>query len=281
MRGIDERFIKDLKEGELSFFLEQVRSDRKRFTLEIRDGYINIYYRGGNILKITQNKRSYSFHFDERYCLYKDKNPNLELLKHLKLQSAKDNFKLMMEEMDEWFKIHPKKEREIQQELLDKLSVIDIEYAKNYENDEGEKRGMRLDMLVVDGDKLIVVENKYGQGSIGGKSGIAKHYEDMCRVLKNHELHSEIINSVLNISDAKYQLGLIGSPITALEESKTEFLFIFVNYNRRSKAIQNAVDTMKDKYKDKDKRPAKLMFVSKNGKELVFEETMDLFEYKP
>ena len=55
MRGINDGFICDLKTGDLSYFLNQVKSNRDKLCLEIRDGYINIYYKGGNLLKITKN----------------------------------------------------------------------------------------------------------------------------------------------------------------------------------------------------------------------------------
>ncbi len=36
--------------------------------LTIRDGFINIYYRGGNILRVTEKKGgTYSAFFDEHY----------------------------------------------------------------------------------------------------------------------------------------------------------------------------------------------------------------------
>ena len=62
MRHINERFVADLLNGELAFFLNQVKSARDRLSLEIRDGYINIYYKGGSLLKITQKKIGYT-HF--------------------------------------------------------------------------------------------------------------------------------------------------------------------------------------------------------------------------
>lgn len=55
MRSINKRFINELLQGELSYFLSEVKNNIT-LSLEIRDGYINIYYRGGNLLRITQKK---------------------------------------------------------------------------------------------------------------------------------------------------------------------------------------------------------------------------------
>ena len=55
MRGLSKKFMNDLSkpEGTLYPILERVRKDHN-LMFAIRDGYINIYYRGGNIIRITQ-----------------------------------------------------------------------------------------------------------------------------------------------------------------------------------------------------------------------------------
>jgi hypothetical protein len=52
MRGLSNKFINDLKIGILNPFLIAVMDDDK-LNLEIRNNYINIYYRGGNLLRIA------------------------------------------------------------------------------------------------------------------------------------------------------------------------------------------------------------------------------------
>ena len=72
MRHITDDFIEDLLCGKLSVFLKAVTDNRDKLALEIRDGYISIYYKGGNLLKITHHRRKgYEFTFDPRYCLNK------------------------------------------------------------------------------------------------------------------------------------------------------------------------------------------------------------------
>ena len=114
MRAINDKFIKDLNTGELSYFLTQVKNQRDKLCLEIRDGYINIYYKGGSLLKITQKRNGYSFFFDSKYCLHKENERNYSQLHSLDQNSAQDyirNFNIMMEEMDSWLLEHPKAER--------------------------------------------------------------------------------------------------------------------------------------------------------------------------
>ena len=119
MRKINEKFVQDLKDGCLSFFLNQVKSRRKELSIEIRNGYINIYYKGGNLLRITQKKNGYHFHFDAKYCLNKGNDAKYDLLNSLNPSVVDDyieNFEIMMAEMDSWFQAHSKPERTFQHE---------------------------------------------------------------------------------------------------------------------------------------------------------------------
>lgn len=54
MRTLNENFISDLKTGIFRPILEYVINDNT-LDLEIRDGYINIYFKGNSILKLFEN----------------------------------------------------------------------------------------------------------------------------------------------------------------------------------------------------------------------------------
>jgi hypothetical protein len=53
MRRLSDRFLNDLKSGFLSGITESVRNDPD-LNLEIRDHYINVYYKGNSLLKLTE-----------------------------------------------------------------------------------------------------------------------------------------------------------------------------------------------------------------------------------
>ena len=66
MRKLDNQFMLDLKEKSLKELLEVVHRDHT-LCLEIRDNYINIYYRGGNILCVRKKNSEYFYEFDLKY----------------------------------------------------------------------------------------------------------------------------------------------------------------------------------------------------------------------
>jgi len=269
MRGINERFINDLLNGELSYFLNQVK-DNPDLCLEVRQGYINIYYRGGSLLKITQKRSGYQFSFDSKYCLNKSDNTYFELFNNLSaydITNVINYFPTMISEMDSWFAVHPKLEREFQHNLLkSNTCIIDIEYQI--------RRRSRLDMLVYSSNKVIIVENKFGGGAISGKSGIAKHYKDISDILLEKDLTDELIDSIINISKNKCKLGLRDIEVKKEDIKDIEIIFLFAGYNKKSKAIVNEIKFMNKLL------PAKVLFMDKNNYIIDYNDAIDLFCYE-
>jgi hypothetical protein len=270
MRHIDERFIKDLLCGELSYFLNQVKNNRASLSLEIRDRYINIYYKGGNLLKITQKKSGYLFHFDAKYCKNKGNDENFELLNNLRsddIDGFKNHFQLMMQEMDTWFEKHPKPERDYQHQLLiNNPEIIDIEYQVGHR--------MRLDMLYFANNRLFVVENKYGTGAIGGGAGLSKHYSDIRDILVDSNLLDEMLDSVCNISQAKTQLGFMDSAIEKTDINSIEILFLLANYNPKSQSFSNEIAQMDGSV------PASILMTTSDQVKIELSQAKDIFNYE-
>lgn len=240
MRHINTKFINDLTCGELAYFLEKVKSNRSSLSLEVRNGYINIYYKGGNLLKITQKSKGYSFHFDAKYCNNKGNDQNFKLLNNLRSNDTESyikHFDLIMREMDSWFAEHPKEERDYQHRLLvNNPEIIDIEYQIGH--------SMRLDMLMFKDGDLFIVENKFGTGAIGGTAGLSKHYSDICKILGDSNIREEIIDSICHISEAKQALGLNKSTIEKSNITRMQILFLLANYNSNSQTLNNELKKM-------------------------------------
>ena len=64
-RALDERLLGDLRDGLLAPILTRVLADQT-LCLELRGSCINVYYRGGNVLRVTQIGTRYIPHFDEK-----------------------------------------------------------------------------------------------------------------------------------------------------------------------------------------------------------------------
>ena len=252
MRGIDSRFIHDLIVGSLAPFLAKVK-ESDALSLEIRQNYINIYYRGGNALRIRQNKQGYRFEFDEKYCL--DEATRASVKRFETPDDYRNHFALLLAEMDNWFRCHPKPERELQHELVrlnrSDFCILDIEYAGRYEAN-GVTKQFRFDMIAVCEGKLVVVENKYGMGAMGGKAGIAAHYSDICAVIDHEEAKCALLGSMKNIAENKKLLGL---PFADISGEEIEILFLLLQHNERSKMLKNQWSGIRKTH------PAKMIFM--------------------
>ena len=169
-----------------------------------------------------------------------------------------------MEEMDTWFNEHPKEERDYQHKLLiNNPGIVDIEYQIG--------RRMRLDMLLFAGGKLLIVENKFGTGAIGGKAGLSKHYSDICEVLNNSKLLDEIKDSVCNISQAKKELGFTDTVIQKTDIKSVEILFLLANYNPNSQMLLNEINKMNGSI------PARLLITTSEQSKIELEKAKDIF----
>lgn len=93
MRILSEAFVNKLK-GEWKPLLDYILSDSD-LDLQIRDNYINVYYKGGNILKI--NPRSFEF---DKFYFYTD--CNMERKTHLlkKAEDGDDKAKHIIDDLD-------------------------------------------------------------------------------------------------------------------------------------------------------------------------------------
>ena len=274
MRSINQRFIDDLLTGDLAFFLNEVKQPEQALCLEIRNDYINIYYRGGNLLKITQKRSGYQFRFDARYCLNKGNDTNYKLLSSLlpnDTDSFIQHFHLMKAEMDSWLDKHPKPEREYQHRLIrTNPSVVDIEYQLTMEHN-GKRSTMRLDMLAVNNGQLVIVENKYGEKAMTGSSGFAEHYGDICAVIQDTETYREMTSSVKNIMACKRALGLSVPKQELNDMMPPRILFLLANFNEKSNTLNNETQQLTEVY------PAELLFL-KNTYDIVFEDAKPLFD---
>lgn len=276
MRGISEGFINELNEGILKELLVRVKKD-DTLDLQIREDAINIYYRGGNLLRIADTRNGeFTFFFDKEYLKGKEnrpkssyKEPNNKVGNADQCSKWIEQIPAIKESMDFWFSEHPKLEREMQQVVIRENNhssisngtdffIADMEYAG------GKGKGYRFDMVGIRwtatgaerkknrGLIPCFIEMKYGDGALGGVAGIEKHFRDMAAFLKDDTAREGIYQEIESMLTQKQQLDLFDGinafknrgedPTVGLDrESKPYYILILANTNPRSKRLENAL----------------------------------------
>src|SRR5665811_1547767 len=197
MRTLSQTFIDDLSNpsGLLHPILERVKQDHT-LMLSIRKSYINIYYRGGNILRVKERRNgSYTVFFDHEYN--KSGVPSPVLPDAIESRHAAglwvDSFQQLKRIMDLYLSKKSKPEREFQQLVArennfstianqSEYFVSDIEFA-----DSG--LGARFDILAIRwlasrrintcSCRPALIEMKYSDEALKGNAGVLKHLKDI------------------------------------------------------------------------------------------------------
>ena len=226
-RGLSPEFMEVLKDGFIAPLLERVRKDRT-LCLELREDYINVYYRGGSLLKVSRKDDVYDAFFDPEYLTESDASvspplPDPCLREERDVRRWLEALPRLKNEMDIYFGEHPKEEREVQQMLVRDNNfgglarstdyyVCDIEYA----TENG-----RFDMVAVrwpsspaerkrqSGHRLVLAEVKHGDGALGGQAGLREHVMDMYRHMDDQATVAALKAEMVRVFRQKHELGLI------------------------------------------------------------------------
>lgn len=264
MRALSENFIDDLKGGLLKSLLERVRQD-DTLMLAIRDNYINIYYRGGNILNLEEKKGIYQPFFDRRYVKTEIDIPSLpkSISKPEHVKKWIDAFPVLKQTMDISFSINSKPEREFQQLIARENNCSTISNESEYFISDIEvsdaSLGARFDMLAIrwpasqrrDGGKCraALIEMKYGDGALDGSAGLLKHLEDINALIMNSDRYKELLLTMEAQFNQLDQLGLLnfkrsskGTSVKMNTKGKPEVIFILANHNPRSKKLRSILE---------------------------------------
>ncbi len=264
MRGLRSNFITHLMSGLLGQILDLVKLD-STLCLEIRENYINIYYRGGNIIRIGEDGGVFKASFDRKYLNENStKVPGLiETLNNVDdVEVWLNTIPFLKHEMDLWFGCHSKDEREFQQLMLRENNfgnsakgtdyfICDIEYA----NHTG-----RFDLVAVKWPstsvhrknnkdlRLAFVEMKYLDNALTGNAGLCKHIEDINTFLAKNDNLENIKEEMKLIFNQKLELGLINNqkPIESFSNEKPEFILALINHDPASSILRNELNKLPD-----------------------------------
>jgi len=269
-RGLSRSFIDALKSDSCLGFgrlLHTVKQD-DTLCLEIRENYINLYYRGGNLIKLAENRGRYSASFERKYILEGKSTRLPEQIKSQELLSFDDvtlwidAIPFLKQEMDCWFHVHPKDEREFQQLLVRENNfsgtakgtdyfICDIEYSDIHG---------RFDLIAAEWPSsgaqrknnqnigLAFVEMKYMDKSMTGSSGILGHLRRMEKYYQNiNNDFTALKQEMQTVFNQKLELGLIGNqkPIESFDEKTPPYIWIIANHDPDSEILIRELNEIK------------------------------------
>jgi hypothetical protein len=238
-----------------------VNADRT-LCLEIREEYINIYYRGGSLLKISSMSDDYAALIDKNYAnSYTDAQPAAD-----SVCSSRDVAEwlrvlpILKQAMDLHIGKHPQEEREAQQNILrdnnfGRVSratdyfICDIEYASRH--GEFDMVAVRwpsnsVERKAATDCRLVLVEAKFGEGALDGSSGIRSHVEDINHFLSNPANVSALKNEMVNVFNQKRELGLIdcGKDLESFSDERPMLLLALLNHDPDSTKLRASLDNL-------------------------------------
>lgn len=267
-RALSPKFMDDLQneDGMLFPLLEWIRND-DTLLLAIRKNYINVYYRGGNILKLKQmpqNQYEASFYVGGYAKDCPDffpvpKNPDSLINSKTDIKHWIESFPDRKQVMDFYFNKTKNAEREFQQLVVRENTLSGISNKTDYfiADIELAFSDSRFDMLAFKwlADKVIrkkgnvqlsLIEMKYGDdafgyGDRGDDSGIVDHYEKMQKFLEKQsselvEMAENQINQLNKLELIKHTRGIKREFI--VDKDRFEIVFLFANHNPRSEILR-------------------------------------------
>ena len=270
MRELSTSFMHDLsnEEGFLWPILQRVKQDHT-LMLSIRQDYVNIYYRGGNILRLKEHRNnSYKAFFDKKY----DKSGvmRVDLPGIIKSQDEARTWVNSLQElkgiMDIYFSKHGKSEREFQQLLArennfsrnaseSEYFVADIEFADSTIR-------ARFDILALrwlvsqrkstNNFRPALIEMKYGDGALDGNAGVIKHLQDIDALISNDDAYKALLKTMEMQFNQLDDLGLLyferckgWTEIKLTAQEKPEVIFVLANHNPRSSRLHSILNDPK------------------------------------
>jgi hypothetical protein len=271
-REISQGFMKDLKDGILSPVLKRVLED-DTLMLAIRNGYINIYYRGGSLFNISasSNGSSYSVYFDAKYnkCDNSEGGPPLPLEFPFLIGKIADACALIAAAaslkctMDRYFSKVKKPEREFQQLVARENNrsaiansthyfIIDIEIA-------GLLPGARYDMLAVrwlsherrQQGALVpaLIEMKYSVDALNGDASVEKHLHDAFALRHDTTNWDNVVSGLESQLKQLNELGLLTynrsvrvNKLKINRGATPELIFLLANYNPGAETLKNILE---------------------------------------
>ena len=249
MRKLNDIFWKDLKEGGRLFPLTDAVKSDSSLCLELRGDYVNVYYRGGNLMKVTQTGNEYKFFFDGNY--FKAGGQTTFPGEREGVDAWLDVLPKLKQAIDRWLgghkKGHKRDEREFQQILLRDNNFGRIARSTDYYicDIEYQSECGRFDLIAVhwpsnpatrkqpNARRLVFIEMKYGDDALGGNAGLHKHIQDVNGYLSNRTKVDNLKQEMVEVFNQKRDLELIDceKDLSSFSNESPILLLVFANHD--------------------------------------------------
>ena len=272
-RSISDGLMEILKKDYLKI-TEYVRIS-PYLDMEMRGNCVMVYYRGGKILTIFEDKTMEGL--VEEYYNKKDENTKLLVPQ---IDTIEDYFAKAMHVIDMYeFTKSRLGEKEIQQRVVfeNNLSVnacktdyfvADIEWADNdtlggradiiafrWNHMEHKKRLLQLTIIEVKQGEESIVTSVDNKGNIS--AGLLKHYDDFEKLRQDKDGVKTLAEDMLIVLKQKMDLGLVKGLEKLFEDSRgnkktpeilpeVDFLFLLSNYHHYSDNLKNELEKLPD-----------------------------------
>ena len=263
MRAINDKFRDDLKDGILARLRRAVISDPS-LCVELRGSYINVYYRGGNLLEVRQLFDGYEFLFDKGYLTNKTsvQFPESKVSRSIDVDEWIESSAKLKQAMDRYFGKKRNDEREVQQVLLRENNfgraarktdyyICDIEYQRAASTP-------RFDAIAVHWPsnsqvrrqaadrRLVIMEIKYGDAALKDKAGLHAHIADVKNFLGRAKNVEELKEDMVKVFNQKRELGLIdcGRDLVSFSDTPPLVLLVLANHDPDSSILHEVLETL-------------------------------------
>lgn len=269
------------KKNNVPKWWSNILADKELYVEVRKDNYLNVYYYGGCIIKITYNRVTKTLDatthqkymgdddsigtdkkgnnlFEYRVCTSELEEPNYldKLKKNIKEKYLKDNAYTAIKL--EKNKLTVASEKKVQGELIlkNKQLFIDSEFAYaiplNLLNPESKDKLIRIDLVSVENGILTFIELKLisdprlrGVNTEG--TGILHQMENYRKYIKYYQY--ELMNYYKTIAEIKHKIGLCKGLLTINDINTKPLIFLVNNYSFTSTAREKRINDIENTLK--------------------------------
>ena len=260
MRNLDDVFLKALRKGGyLHPLLDAVKSD-PTLCLELRGKSANIYYRGGNLMRIEQlSSDDFILSFDENYFAASNR---IDLPDSTDVNSWIEVAPKLKRAMDQHLGKHRNDEREFQQLLLRENNYGCIARSTDYYicDIEYQNESSRFDLIAVhwpsksskrkkaEDRRLVFIEMKYGDGALDGSAGIKSHIEKVNKFLSDPGKLGNFKKDMVAVFNQKRDLELLdcGKNLESFSDEQPLLLLVFANHDPEKSGLRSVLANLSD-----------------------------------